>query len=126
MNPFPREFFAQNARTVARALLGAQLVRVLDGSALSGRIVETEAYTGINDLASHGRAGRTPRNLPMWEDPGHAYVYLTYGVHWLLNVVCEPAGQPAAVLLRAIEPLSGQATMAERRPGLRPRDWTSG
>ncbi|MCQ3931061.1 MAG: DNA-3-methyladenine glycosylase [Chloroflexi bacterium] len=121
-----RDFYSQNARIVARELLGARLVRKIDGQRISGIIVETEAYTGVNDLASHGRLKRTPRNLPMYENPGHAYVYLTYGMHWLLNVACEPEGRPAAVLLRAIEPVEGLDLMAERRPNRPTKEWTSG
>ncbi len=121
-----RDFYTQNACVVARELLGARLVRKIDGQRMSGIIVETEAYTGVNDLASHGRLKRTPRNLPMYENPGHAYVYLTYGMHWLLNVACEPEGHPAAVLLRAIEPVEGLDLMAERRPNRPAKEWTSG
>lgn len=121
-----RDFYTQNACVVARELLGARLVRKIDGQRISGIIVETEAYTGVNDLASHGRLKRTPRNLPMYEHPGHAYVYLTYGMHWLLNVACEPEGHPAAVLLRAIEPVEGLDWMAERRPNRPNKEWTSG
>jgi DNA-3-methyladenine glycosylase len=113
----PAEFYAQSALVVARQLLGARLVRQLpDGTRLSGRIVETEAYTGVDDMASHGRAKRTPRNLPMWGAPGRAYVYLTYGMHWMLNAVAEAEGHPAAVLIRAIEPLEGlEFIQAQRR-----------
>lgn len=122
----PASFYAQNACVVARELLGARLVHMINGQRVSGRIVETEAYSGITDLASHGRAGRTPRNLPMWGEPGRAYIYLTYGMHWLLNVVCEPVETPAAVLIRAIEPLEGLDVMAVNRVGLTRRQWTSG
>lgn len=112
----PPEFYAQNACVVARALLGARLVRILPcGERLSGMIVETEAYTGLTDLASHAHRGRTPRNAPMFEAPARSYVYLTYGIHWLLNAVCEPADQPAAVLIRAIEPLEGIDLMKQNR-----------
>lgn len=120
------DFYSRNACVVARELLGARLVKKIDGQRVSGIIVETEAYTGVDDLASHGRLKRTPRNLPMYEHPGHAYVYLTYGMHWLLNVACEPEGHPAAVLLRAIEPIEGLDLMAERRPNRPTKEWTSG
>lgn len=123
----PASFYTKHATLVARELLGARLVRRLpDGALISGIIVETEAYTGLDDLASHGRPKRTPRNLPMWGEPGHAYVYLSRGVHWMLNVVAEPDGHPAAVLIRAIDPLEGQPIIALHRPGRNPREWTSG
>ncbi len=121
-----RDFYRQPATTVARELLGATLVRQLDGVRLSGMIVEAEAYRGLNDRASHGRERRTPRNVIMYGPPGHAYVYLTYGMYWLLNAVCEPEDHPAAVLIRAIEPLEGHEVMAANRPGRPPREWTSG
>lgn len=126
-DPFPVSFYAQSALTVARSLLGARLVRVLpDGTRLSGRIVETEAYTGLDDLASHGHSRRTPRNLPMYGPPGRAYVYFTYGNHWLLNAVAEPVDHPSAVLIRAVEPLEGLDEMAARRLGRPPQEWTDG
>jgi len=129
--PLPRTFYAQSALVVARQLLGARLVHVLpDGARLSGRIVETEAYTGRDDLASHGHSqGRTvptPRSRPMYGPPGHAYVYFTYGNYWLFNAVCEPEDHPAAVLIRAVEPLEGLEEMAARRPGRAIHEWTSG
>ncbi|MCD4686142.1 MAG: DNA-3-methyladenine glycosylase [Anaerolineae bacterium] len=120
------DFYAQDARTVARALIGAILVRRVDGVRLAGRIVETEAYRTTGDLASHARMGKTPRNLPMWEAPGRTFVYLTYGVHWLLNAVCEPAETPAAVLIRAIEPLDGLDVIGINRAGRPFKQWTSG
>ncbi len=101
--------------TVARELLGSILCRRVDGLTLRGRIVETEAYVGEEDLACHARAGRTPRTTPLYGPPGLAYVYLTYGMHHLLNAVTEPAGKPAAVLLRALEPLEGVEWMEEAR-----------
>ncbi len=121
-----REFFARDTLTVTRELLGQRLVRVLDGVRLAGRIVEAEAYIGESDQASHARPGRTPRNAPMYGPPGSAYVYLIYGVHHCLNLVTEREGFPAAVLIRALEPLEGLEVMRARRGG-RP-DWalTSG
>jgi DNA-3-methyladenine glycosylase len=125
--PFPPTFYTQSALLVARQLLGARLVRMLpDSQRLSGRIVEAEAYTGLDDLASHGHSRRTPRNAVMYGPPGRAYVYFTYGNYWMLNAVAEPEGDPAAVLIRAIEPLEGLEEMAARRPGRGPFEWTSG
>jgi DNA-3-methyladenine glycosylase len=121
-----RDFYTQEATTAARALLGAVLVRPLDGRRITGRIVETEAYRCLDDAASHSFVGKTARNLPMWEAPGHAYVYFTYGMYWLLNVVCEPVEHPAAVLIRALEPLDGQDIIAANRAGRPFRHWTSG
>ena len=124
--PFERVLYAQAATTVARALVGARLVRRIDGQRVGGIIVETEAYHSQADAASHSHRGRTPRNLPMWEAPGHAYVYFTYGMYWLLNVVCEPEDHPAAVLIRAIEPREGLDLIAERRAGRPFDEWASG
>ena len=112
---------------VARDLLGCRLVRRLDGEDLIGAIVETEAYQGEEDLGCHARAGCTPRTEVMYGSPGHAYIYFTYGMHWLLNAVTCAEGCPAAVLLRAIQPVEGQARMALNRSNLAyTLHWTDG
>lgn len=113
----PREFYNRPTLTVARELIGARLVRILDGQKLVGLITETEAYVGEEDLACHAKAGRTLRTLPLYGQPGHAYVYFTYGNHWMLNAVTEKEDFPAAVLIRAIQPIEGGAVMSARRNG---------
>lgn len=113
----PRKFYSQSTLQTARGLLGARLVRVLDGVRLSGIIIETEAYIGEEDLGCHAKAGRTKRTAVMYGPPGRAYVYFTYGNHWMLNAVTEQEGFPAAVLIRAIEPVEGEEIMLQRRDG---------
>jgi len=121
-----REFFSRSTLEVARDLLGACLVRVENGRRLAGLIVETEAYRGEEDLGCHARAGRTPRTQVMYGPPGHAYIYFTYGMHWLLNFVTEKQDFPAAVLIRALQPLEGLEVIAARRAGQPPPRWTDG
>ena len=117
MNILPRSLYNLPTLTVARELIGARLVRIMDGVKLVGLITETEAYISEKDLACHAKAGRTPRTAVMFGEPGHAYVYFTYGNHWMLNVVTEREGFPAAVLIRAIQPIEGVDIMLKRRNG---------
>ncbi len=111
----PRAFYARPTLAVARDLLGQRLVHIHDGERLSGIICECEAYIGEADTACHAWHGRTPRTEVMYAAPGHAYVYFTYGMHWMLNVVTERAGFPAAVLIRAITPTEGVPAMRRLR-----------
>jgi DNA-3-methyladenine glycosylase len=124
--PLSPDFYARPTLTVARELLGARLVRILDGERLSGLITETEAYIGETDLGCHAKAGRTPRTQVMYGPPGRAYVYFTYGMHWLLNAVTEPEGFPAAVLIRAIEVEEGLGVVESRHGKAKKADWTNG
>src|SRR5438045_7616369 len=124
----PREFYLQDTVTVARALLGCTLWRRRRRELLAARLVETEAYLGANDAASHARRGlRSPRNESMYLEGGHAYVYFTYGMHWCLNVVTQESDIAEAVLLRAAEPVRGIEAMRKRRPkAKRDRDLMNG
>lgn len=108
-------FYRRPTLTVARALVGKVLVHVARAGTTAGRIVEVEAYIGETDPACHAAPGWTPRNAPLYGPAGRAYVYLNYGIHQLVNVVTEPEGAPAAILLRAVEPLAGIDLMARRR-----------
>ncbi len=109
----PRKFYLDAPDVVARKLLGKLLVR--PGEPLVGRIVEVEAYFGESDPASHSFPGKTARNAVLFGPPGHAYVYFIYGMHFCLNVSCEPEGRAGGVLFRALEPICGLETMAAGR-----------
>ena len=125
-NNLPRSFFNRNTIKVARDLLGQRLVKVEKGRRISGLISEAEAYRGEEDQGCHAKAGLTPRTQVMYGPPGHAYVYFTYGMHWMLNAVCEDEGFPAAVLIRAIWPMEGVQVIAMRRGSQPRRHWTDG
>ena len=126
VDPALARLLARGARAVAPGLLGWEVESTADGERTAGRIVEVEAYTGPDDPASHAaeRIGRTRRNASMFGPPGIAYVYLIYGMHWCLNVVTGRQDHPAAVLVRALEPVAGEAAMTARRG--RSRDLCSG
>jgi len=109
-----REFFQRPTLQVAYDVLGKILARVFDGKVIAGRIVEVEAYRG-DDPASHAYRGKTKRNSPMFDEGGTIYVYFTYGMHYCFNIVTESAGFPAALLIRAVEPLCGVDIMKKNR-----------
>jgi DNA-3-methyladenine glycosylase len=111
----PREFFDRDPRQVSSELLGKVLVRRQRGKLLAGRIVETEAYLGLDDPAAHSAAGRTQRNAVLFGPPGLAYIYFIYGNHFCLNVSCLADGEAGGVLFRALEPLAGIELMARAR-----------
>lgn len=115
MDVLERKFYKRDTCSVARALLGKKLVRKIGRVTLAGMIVETEAYCGREDSACHAHRGQTARNAAMFGAPGHAYVYFTYGMHYMLNLVTEKEGNPCAVLIRAIMPLDGIKEMEARR-----------
>jgi len=122
----PRDFYARDTVKVAKDLLGKRLVRVKDKNRMEGRIVEVEAYRGLDDPASHAFRGPTPRNAPMFGEPGHAYIYFTYGNHYCLNITTQEVGTPGAVLLRAIQPLEGMREMRLLRPNVQDSNLTNG
>jgi DNA-3-methyladenine glycosylase len=114
--PLARSFFARDTVGVARALLGCVLETRIQGKTTSGRIVEVEAYVGPHDPAAHGYGNRrSARNASIFGPPGTLYVYFIYGMHWCCNAVTEREGYPAAVLLRALEPIEGMDVMRRRR-----------
>jgi DNA-3-methyladenine glycosylase len=117
MQKLTRDFYKRETVTVAKDLLGTLLIHRTNGVERIGRIVEVEAYLGPHDLAAHSARGRTPRTEVMFGPPGHAYVYMIYGMYFCMNIVTEPEGKAAAVLLRAIEPVQ-QLNQKTQGPGL--------
>ncbi|GAB4372052.1 MAG: DNA-3-methyladenine glycosylase [Calditrichia bacterium] len=115
MSVLTRSFYSRNPEIVARELLGKRLVRELAGQRLSGMIIETEAYRGEKDSASHAYHGKTPRNAVMFGPAGFAYIYFIYGKHYMLNLVTGQEGEPSAVLVRALFPLEGLSLMKKLR-----------
>ncbi|HWL65937.1 MAG TPA: DNA-3-methyladenine glycosylase, partial [Actinomycetota bacterium] len=114
-----KDFYARDALTVARELIGCLFVRRIARGLISVRLVETEAYRGRIDPGSHGYRGMTERTRVMYGPPGHLYVYFTYGMHWCANIVCARPGVCEAVLLRAGEPVEGLGWMRRNRPGIK-------
>lgn len=121
-----RGFFQRETLIVARELIGKLLVRTIDNYRVSGIIYETEAYDGEKDLACHARSGKTDRNAVMYGDGGYAYVYFTYGMHWMVNCVAGPIGYPAAVLIRALHPTEGFDHIRRQRAPIQEKHWCNG
>src|ERR1700735_4847421 len=113
----PRSFYERSPEIVARALLGKILLVHRNGERLSGRITEAEAYLGLVDPASHAFPGRSKFNDVLFGPPGHSDVFLIYGMYYCFNVSCHPDGVPGGVLIRALDPMEGQGTMAKLRGG---------
>jgi DNA-3-methyladenine glycosylase len=121
-----REFYLRPVQKVARDILGKRLIRLVDNQRVGGIIIEAEAYDGEQDLACHARVGQTERNKVMYSQGGHAYVYFTYGMHWMLNCVTGEIGYPSAVLIRAIVPTDGLEFIKTRRSDVIEKLWCNG
>ena len=126
LHPIPPSFYTQPTLIVARQLIGAVLRVEHPLGPITAVITETEAYIGENDLACHCRAGKTKRTQVMYGPPGHAYVYFTYGNHWMLNAVTDVEGAPAAVLIRAVLVLEGKQIVQANRLGVPDERWSDG
>ncbi|MDP2966705.1 MAG: DNA-3-methyladenine glycosylase [Pelolinea sp.] len=122
----PREFYLRSVQVVAHDMLGKKLVHLVSEQRVGGIIVEAEAYDGELDLACHARVGKTERNKVMYSQGGHAYVYFTYGMHWMLNCVTGDVGYPSAVLIRAIVPTDGMNFISAQRPNIQEKQWCNG
>ena len=122
----PRDFYNRPPQIVARDLLGKQLIRIIDCRRVGGIISEVEAYGGEQDLASHAKSGLTPRNKAMYGPAGYAYIYFTYGMHWMLNCVTEKQGIPSAVLIRGIKPVEGLEIIYSNRPNIQKKQLCNG
>jgi DNA-3-methyladenine glycosylase len=122
----PREFYLRPVQTIAREILGKRLIHLVGNKRVGGIIVEAEAYDGEQDLACHARVGRTERNKVMYYQGGHAYVYFTYGMHWMLNCVTGEIGYPSAVLIRSIMPNEGIEFIKNQRPDILEKLWCNG
>jgi DNA-3-methyladenine glycosylase len=120
VRPVPSSFYSRATLIVAAELIGKVLAHTVEGRRTAGVIVEVEAYIGEDDPACHAAPGPTKRNAPLYGPPGRAYVYLNYGLHYLVNAVTEPEGAPAAILIRALDPLEGVDLMTSRRLARRP------
>jgi DNA-3-methyladenine glycosylase len=121
-----RDFYLRPVLIVAREMLGKKLIHLINGQRVGGIIVEAEAYDGETDLACHAHVGKTERNKIMYSQGGHAYVYFTYGMHWMLNFVTGDEGYPSAVLLRAIYPTDGIDFIIKQRPNVKEKDRCNG
>jgi DNA-3-methyladenine glycosylase len=121
-----KDFFRKAPHTVARELIGKLLVRTIGGIRVSGVIYETEAYDGEADLACHASHGRSKRTAVMYGDGGHAYIYFTYGMHWMMNCVTGQIDYPSAVLIRAIKPIEGIEYIKGNRLPIQEKHWCDG
>jgi len=121
-----REFFQRETLIIARELIGKLLVRTIGNYRVSGIIYETEAYDGEKDLACHAHSGKTVRNAVMFGIGGYAYIYFTYGMHWMVNCVAGPIGYPAAVLIRAVHPIEGIDHIHQQRAPIQEKHWCNG